>query len=73
MRSGLSKFAAATVRIAEQQKDHILSGSSGPAKNDGSFMDRLPKGFLDGSENSGSYEMEARRQFGKPEPQDERH
>lgn len=54
-KSGLSKFAAATVRLAEQQKVDTLhlSGSSNP-KNDGSFINMVhaPRGFMEHEDQS---------------------
>lgn len=78
-RSGLSKFAAATVRLAEQQgkSDLILSSSSGKMKNDNSFMNHAqPRPFMehtDPSDGSPNDEAIMKRAQGKPEPQDERH
>lgn len=80
-RSGLSKFAAATVRLAESQhkNDHILSSSSGNVKNDTSFMNHggQPGAFnmdpSDHSYRSPPDEEVLKRMGAKPEPQDERH
>ena len=79
-KSGLSKFAAATVRLSEQKREadrsHLTASAN--AKNDVSFTAQAPRGFIVDQEDANNAEAEwaskkmKKVPVGKSEQQDDK-